>query len=290
MCTFVPQHKLLLSFSAKWDILSEKNDWPPLSTQNKTRMGEDVEPQFVPGSVVEFSGLKTTELNGKFGVVKRFAQDVGRYEIVLSGRLGTMAIKPENLTQANVIVPSNPDFKYAAHYQHIAFWPRIDGTDTIPVHAFKDWPTSDSQVEEEAFLKRRLGWDSPRIVGGVESRGTAKPDFMVYFDENDDVSPVNQAAWLTKKNLPAYEIQKLPRRCQSMKPRGVCVLIYSPLTSMLFSSNSPGEMVSSSLSGPENRRFPLHHLLDVLLFQESPEGRRQYELHDNPMHRVFGGI
>lgn len=244
------------------------------------------------GSVVELTGLQAAALNGSLGVVKRFNATSGRYHVVKSqGTNACVGIKPENITRANVVQPSDPNFAGARRYQHVVFWPRVRGVDAIPVHSFTDWP--EDWTEELQFLRRRLGYVNPQTLSGVESQGSAKPDFVMYFDAADTVSPINKAAVAIKRNLPGYEVGKLPREVQDTTPRGPCVLVYSPMTSSVTFSGGMGmskTQYAPMTSGPEGRLFSLKQLRGTLLFQESAEGRAQYRAHDNPMHRMFGGM
>ena len=226
-------------------------------------------------------------------MVKRFHAGSGRYHIVKSqGTNACVGIKPEHITRANVIQPSDPDFAGARRYQHVVFWPRVSkGIDAIPLHSFTDWP--EDWTQELPFLRRRLGYVNPQTLSGVESEGSAKPDFVVYFDAADGVSPINEAAVAIKRSLPGYEVGKLPREAQDKTPRGPCVLVYSPMTSSVMFGGGMGTsktQYAPTTAGPEGRLFSLEQLRGTLLFQESAEGRAQYRAHDNPMHRMFGGM
>ena len=256
-------------------------------------MAEDhgINARLVSGSVVQMTGLRTADLNGKLGVVKRFDKESGRYEILKShGTRASVGIKPENITQDSITKPSDPDFAGARRYQHVVFWPRVDSrrASAIPVHAFPDW----SPRSKHDFLRRRLGYVNIQSFSGVENRGSAKPDFILYFDAADDVSPINHTAAAIKSNLPGYEIGKVDREYQNKTPRGPCVLVYSPMSSTTFygGKGMPTTQVASTTSGNTNRRFSLEQLMGTLLFQESEEGRAQYRAHDNPMHRMFGDL
>ena len=246
-----------------------------------------------PGSVVKLTGLRTASLNGSLGVVKRFNEGSGRYHVVKSqGTNACVGVKPENITQDSIVQPSDPGFASARLYQHVVFWPRPDGVDSIPVHSFPDWPgRGQSKVE---YLRRKLGYTDLQRFTGVEGPGSAKPDFILFFDAADETSPVNRTALSIKMNLPSYEINKVPRNVQNKAPRGPCVLSYCPTTlGPLRSSNVEFDRLSlrngPALSDKGNKRFTLEQLRETLLFQESAESRAQYRSHDNPIHRMFAG-
>ena len=246
-----------------------------------------------PGSVVELLGLTRAELNGKLCVVKRFDDDSGRYEVYGVGSR-SLGIKPENLTQRSIVSPEHPAFSESRRFQHVIFWPRPGGArGEIPVHAFDDddWPADVDGGEptwpaRKSILKGRLGWKDPEILSGVESDSVAKPNFQVYFDAGDQTSLVNHTAVAIWRNLPGYEIAKLPLEIRNQQPRGACVLVHSVMTHICGSSWDP--VVRVTKSSNTNRKFTLQHLRNILLFQESSEGRAQYEAHDNWMHRMFG--
>ena len=248
------------------------------------------------GSLVKFTGLQAKpELNGSFAVVQQFHADKQRWEVVPSQVSGsgptTLAVKESNLTQESIITPEDSKFSGDRKYMCAAFWPRVPSCDTIPIQSFDDWPAHED--DEIPYLKRRLKWRNPQIYGGLESQGVAKPDFMLYFDASDETSAKNDVAQKMINLLPGYEKSKLgPYAKQPL--RGVCVLIYSPMVSTTTSYGLPPGMApppgTSTTSGNPNRRFSLEQLLGVLEFHESPAARAQYQSHDNPMHRMFGGM
>ena len=167
-----------------------------------------------PGSVVKLTGLRTAALNGSLGVVKRFNTGSGRYHVVKSqGTNACVGVKPENITQDSIVQPSDPEFTKSRLYQHVVFWPRPNGVDSIPVHSFTDWPgRGQSKVE---YLRRQLGYTDPQRFTGVKGPGSAKPDFILYFDAADETSPINHTALSIKRNLPSFEIIKVPRDVQN---------------------------------------------------------------------------
>jgi len=256
----------------------------------------DTDNRLAIGEIVKLQNLSRPDLNGRFGIVQSFVNDTGRYEVVSIDGHGNrrLALKPENLTQQGIIKPADPDFSSERRFQHVVFWPRPKGsTNAIPVQAFDDWPPS--HYDEEVFLMEKLHWKDPQVLGGVESRGVAKPDFMMYFDAGNTHAPINMAAKMILANLPDYELSKLGlESSHSTTPRGACVLVYSPMkmsTPQSFGipgqDDVPTEMMTA---GNPDRLFSLQQLLGTLSFQMSPEGRQQYEEHDDPMHRMFGGM
>eukprot|EP00485_Elphidium_margaritaceum_P006112 CAMPEP_0202703138 /NCGR_PEP_ID=MMETSP1385-20130828/16019_1 /ASSEMBLY_ACC=CAM_ASM_000861 /TAXON_ID=933848 /ORGANISM="Elphidium margaritaceum" /LENGTH=260 /DNA_ID=CAMNT_0049360931 /DNA_START=32 /DNA_END=814 /DNA_ORIENTATION=- len=239
------------------------------------------EQQYRPGDIVTVSGLKSAiVLNGMFGVVKRSCSvnNRNRVEVLVAGYSQAVGIKPCNLT---IMKPST-----VRRFQHAAFWSKVDGK--IPMCTFDDWPSNWSESEERRFLRKTLRWKDPQILGGIESEGVAKPNFMMYFDAGDDLSPINEAAASIENLLPGYELGKISG--SRIGPiRGICVLVYSPTMSSLTSSFGPaptGVIISDS----RDRLFSLSELRDVLAFQDSPAARAQYKAHDNHMHRMFGGL
>lgn len=235
---------------------------------------------YPPGSVVEITGLcGNVELNGMLGVVKRFVTDTERFEVMLSGRRNTIAAKPANL----ILQESSQERRF----QHAAFWPKLNRT-IIPMCTFDDWPKGDNELQERRFLREKLKWTNPTVLSGIESKNVPKPNFVIYFDADDEVSPINDIAASMEQRLPDYELTKVEYVCKGRPIRGVCVLVYSPMVSTLYSSTGPSSQVLPAQNA--NRHFSLQELRDVLKFQESPEGIAQYKAHDNPMHRVFGGM
>lgn len=178
-----------------------------------------------------------------------------------------LKLKPTNL-QA-------PTFDYEAKvHQLAAFWPTasaVRGPSDIPLSAIDGWPTS--LAAEEDHLKSAWGWGSPQFLGGIESRGKEKPDFMIAYDAEDTTSPRNLIATKVAQLLPEYERQKveLPRDGY----RGACILVFSPM---------------NTSSTPTNKRWSLNELRTVLHFHLCPDAAAQYNAHDNPMHRMFGGM
>ena len=295
-----------------------------ISTESKSKP----EVRYPSGSVVKITGLQSEKgqrFNGCYGVVKGYDSAVDRHEVLFvpgKGRAG-LSIRTDNLSQESVIGPTDSAFRQAQRYQHVCFWPRVEQGSTgsqnsggaarsksaIPVHAFNDWPSA--EYEETTFLRTVLRWSNPQLYSGIESRDVSKPDFVMYFDADDVDSPVNTTAVDIMKLLPSYELSKMPRDFQGRSPRGACVLIYSPMMSMMSSSFGGGGGLfmddlngliappdpsigrSSEPSRPKasadpKRQFSLHELRDVLLFQESSDAKVQYMEHDNPMHRMFG--
>lgn len=245
---------------------------------------------FEPTSIVKVQGLQARpELNGTFGIIKRFIEDSNRFEVIKSRGKGSLSIKPENLSQEQILKPSDKDFTNDQSWEQIAFWPNVNGV--VPVQPLRDWPHD--QFQEEHFLSSTLGYQMPKVLGGVESEGVAKPNFCMYFDAADNESPVNETAEAIAALLPSYELFKISRSMgegKSRKPfRGACVLIYSPMKITNFSSFGGPMNNATTTSGNEDTLFSAAQLKDVLDFHKSEEAKRQYQAHDNPMHRVFGG-
>jgi hypothetical protein len=245
----------------------------------------DVASSFASGSVVQIVGLeRKPELNGRLGVVKRYVPDQGRFEVLVTQRKGTLCVRPSNLKSMEI------DSAERRH-QHAVFWPEVG--DTIPMYAFDDWPGN--WTSEEAYLRNKLSMKKPKVLSGIENRGSAKPDFQFYFDADDEVSPINQVAMRIESLLPDYELSKVSTARAGRPFRGACVLIYSPIKSTSFSSEGAPPGVgppngTQTVSGNADRLFSLQQLRKVLEFQESREGLIQYKKHDNPMHRMFGGM
>ena len=245
---------------------------------------------FHDGDLVEIQGLEhKPELNGTLGVVKKFHEDRGRYEVVPTRGKKTLAIKHGNLTQKSLITPNDKQKFAERRYQNVVFWPPVDDF-SIPVQGFDDWPTNTNQ--EKSYLKSKFGWKAPTIVSGIESEGAAKPDFEMYFDVEDQVSSVNKIAQAIVALLPNYERAKVSGN-QVLQPiRGACVLCYSPTASTFdnpFNLESvPGDG-TVMISGNRDRLFSLQQMEKLLKFLHSKRARKQYKAHDNPIHRVFGG-
>jgi len=165
-----------------------------------------------------------------------------------------------NLTQDSIVKPTDSDFGAARRYEHVVFWPTIDATGSgttgtdIPVHAFEDWPDND-MVGEIPFLKERLKWKNPKILGGIVSPGNAKPDFVMYSDADDELPPINAIDMNIRDLLPGYEIGKVSSLRRGLPIRGACVLMYKPTKSTTtFIGGGSASRTDSSLP-PERDRL-----------------------------------
>jgi hypothetical protein len=252
-------------------------------TQQQNFSTDTKKSTFENGSVIRIQGLQEQlDLNGQFGVIKQYHADIQRYEVIIPRGRNTKAIKPRNLTTKNIIQSTDTSFKKDSSYNHVLFWPSINNA--IPVQAFPDWP--DIKKEEDAFLMNHLKWKNPKVAGGVTSEGNEKPDFVIYFDADDEESPLNDVAQAAIDLLPAYEIGKVPELVNGKKLRGACILVYSPLISGLVHN---GISLGEYRSGEKDLRFSHQQLLEVLKFHQTLDARAQYKRHDNAMHRLFGG-
>ena len=97
------------------------------------------------GEVVELQNLQSSGLNGRLGVVQKFHEDQGRYEIVSITGLGNqvLGVKPENLTQKGIIKPSDPQFSSLRKFQHVVFWPRPKSPQGKRYEAIVGWCSYD---------------------------------------------------------------------------------------------------------------------------------------------------
>lgn len=70
------------------------------------------------------------------------------------------------------------------------------------------------------------------------------------------------------------------------------MLIYSPMIGFNFGATNCGAAFASGphASGHEDCHFSHQQLVDVLEFHQTPRACAQFERHDNPMHRMFGGM
>jgi hypothetical protein len=268
------------------------------------------------GSLIKICDLVSrTELNNTYGLIKKFHSELGRYEVLPADRRHgcnqrkPVAIKPENITTVSIVTPSDEKaFRKDRVHQCVAFWPIVkratDNTDgkktsaaatDIAVQGFDDWP--DDWAKERKYLINKWGWKDPQLLSGIENEGSAKADFQMYFDAADGTSTINEIANAISCNLPDYEHHKCSNIAREInKIRGVCILMYSPTAMTFGCSGFPGqegqEYTESDpiMSGNSDRIFSLEQLRDVLHFQRTSHGRRQYQDHDNPMHRMYGGM
>ena len=225
------------------------------------------------GTVIRAIDLKSQKnLNGKMGVIqKEVNPETGRYPILLSQGSSLFCFKACNLEIVNL------GKKNDVKHEVMMFWPtadnyRVKKAEEIIVNPIENWPTQ--WTLEREFLKTKLGWTAPDILGGITSQGQAKPDFQMYYDAKDITSPKNVVAKCIASLLPEYEVQKVQAPQDGF--RGACILVYSPM-------NCNGVFQTS-----EEKRWSLEQMQQVLFFQTTVEAKKMYKSHDNPMHRAFG--
>ena len=158
------------------------------------------------------------------------------------------------------------------------FWPDHGGNtgkaEYVKVNPLVGWP--EDWTDEKRYLTEQKGWKIPEVLGGVTSKGKAKPDFMMYYDVGEVEAPLNQWAENIAALVPEFEHRKVPSPPQGY--RGTCILVYSPMIS--------GGKATSDIGA----KFSLEELRDVIHFHSTQEAREMYKSHDNPIHRVFGGM
>jgi len=222
--------------------------------------GEESVNLFPVGTLAIITGLvNRTVLNGRVGVIWGPLSD-GRIPIAIAREAKILRIKPKMLREATY--PNDPN-------KHIAcsFWP-WPGSGPISVSPIVGWPKLWTQ--EIPFL-RSLGWSNPKIMSGIEAEGKPKPDWVVYYDEGDTISVKNVIAERIAGLLPEFELEKM----NGGPIRGHCILVYSPM------NTSPS---------PEDKRWTLDEMRQVLSFHMTELALEQYDDHDNQMHRAFGGL
>jgi len=253
---------------------------------------------FDVGKLVRISGLKgKPELNGSLGVVVGAAPDsndrsVVRNKVMLGKGNTTISLKVCNLEEAV--------FDEAAKVHEVAlFWPpaRSDSRwDTVNVAPIAGWPEDFTQ--ETSFMKKHLEWKDPQVLGGLESFGDAKPNYMMYYDAQDTDSFVNHFANKMAFQLPPYELMKVPKPEGSGDYRGACIIVYSPMMSISGSSNSPTAEIdlsdlskwTSQASGAKKSLQDLRKVVEFHYKKGAGAASNQYNKHDNIMHRMFGGV
>ena len=216
-------------------------------------------------------------LNGRLALVVRFTEDFLRCGVVLGHDPKIYSILEANLTPAEFSqlnttrkIEKQPWFSNDRRYQVCEFWPNhLKGTSNVKVNPITNWPADWTQ--EIPFLREIMHWGRPVVVGGVTSRGQPKPDFMFYFDAEDQDSIPNIFAKQMLRLLPHYEMQKIADDLKE-EIRGNCVLVYSPMIT------------------PESKMFTMAQLRDVIEFHGTQDADKMYDAHDNPYHRVFGGL
>lgn len=232
---------------------------------------------FNVGNLVKISGLKAKpELNGSLGVVVGTAPDSSdqtlvRNKVMLSKGNTTVSLKASNLAMA-VFDETSPIHEVAL------FWPPTasDSSEAVKVAPIVGWPIC--WTLEDKFMKEKLQWSNPQILGGVEGPGDVKPNYMMYYDAGDDQSFVNHFATKIAAQLPAYEHQKVEKPCTG-EYRGACIIVYSPM------NTSPDYGSEAKKSLRDLRRIVEWHCTEA-----GNMTGMQYKAHDNPFHRVWGGV
>eukprot|EP00548_Thalassiothrix_antarctica_P009304 CAMPEP_0194155682 /NCGR_PEP_ID=MMETSP0152-20130528/65512_1 /TAXON_ID=1049557 /ORGANISM="Thalassiothrix antarctica, Strain L6-D1" /LENGTH=250 /DNA_ID=CAMNT_0038862763 /DNA_START=35 /DNA_END=787 /DNA_ORIENTATION=- len=247
---------------------------------------------FSVGDLVRIQGLQgKPEWNSQIGVVMGYHDNQDRYEILPSRGKKTLAIKAINLTNQGFIASKDPDFGQKRAFDNLFVWPSVqrkeDEKTIIPVQGFLDLPETSrfDWEDQDNYIRNLLKWKSVDNIGGVEEHGRDKATFMLLFDGSDGTSPINHAAQSMMDSVPNYKKSSHPK---DLKLRGVCVLTYSPTKSTLMSSSGfeSQQMVESN----PDRRFTHQQLYDIVKFHSSDAAKKQYKAHDNPLHRVFGGL
>lgn len=248
--------------------------------------------KYAPGDLVKISGIKMRpQLNGQIGVVKAFHEDQGRFEIVPTRGEGTLGLKPDNLSDTMFVKPNDEEFGTKRQFDNLVFWPSVkDGDKTVvPVHAFPDLPKIGygDWKKQDDYIYKALKWRSVDHVGGIEEEGRAKATFLLLFDGTDDTSPINESAQAIVKLLPKYQVRKTVLG-DGRPVRGACMLSYSPTKSTV--SNGGSTNVNVKMESSPDRLFTHQQLSNILEFHTLKKAKAQYKAHDNPMHRVLGGL
>lgn len=226
------------------------------------------------GDLVRIAGISSEkELNDQLALVLELVENTGRVAVRIQRGNRTLSLRPEKLTKLNF---NSKERKY----QHCAFWPCLNNTGKPVVFPISSWPKD--YKDEIPFLKSVMKWHNPQILGGVTSKGQAKPDFMMYYDAGDTESPLNLFAKRFALLLPDYELFKVEAPEDGY--RGTCVLIFSPMTSILTKHNI------STVSADESKQWSLEELKEVITFHMSNEAEKMYERHSHPAHRMYGDI
>ena len=232
------------------------------------------------GALAEIYGLRhQPALNGQVGSVQHWLEDKARFLVILARGNAQLWVKPTNLK------PYTFDIE-AVGLTAIACWPMSPPirAERIQMQMLRDWP-QDDWTTERSYLRKELVWRNPQLLGGITSRGQAKPDFMMYYDAYDCVSPVNTIAEHMASLVPIWELRKASAPTSGY--RGVCVLVYSPTTGSLTGPNFSSGMFASSLV---DATFTAAQLREVLHYQTTSAAAAMYQRHQDPMHCVFGGL
>jgi hypothetical protein len=247
--------------------------------------------RFSVGDLVRIHGLVSKpQFNQMIGVVKAYHENMERYEIQPSRGSSSLAIKPINLSDDEFLKPTDDKFKTERAFQSVFLWPSPKTSTNNPIQCFSDFPPVDNPSEQDAYVQKELGWKSVDTLSGIEEEGRGKPTFLLLFDGLDESSPKNHAAMKIARLLPPYERKKCSRYRGII--RGVVVLVYSPMKSTFFTSGLGLDHLNNLqvVEANQNRRFTHKLLNDIIEFHKTDRADQQYEKHDNPMHRGFGGI
>ena len=227
--------------------------------------------------------------NGTVGLVKQWLDGKERFAVIPPRGDRLLLVQSLNMN------------KYACDettggLSAIAFWPETAARkrDNIPTHALQGWPTNTYSGEgwplsdhaQRTYLRDTLSWSDPQCLGGVTSRGQPKPDFVMYYDAGDDVSPANGMAERVAALMPSWERSKVPAPPSGY--RGVCVLEYAPTIRQTFGSHS--EWSPPVASRTPTLKFTLAELREALLYQSTEDAEAMYARHNDPMHCVLGGL
>eukprot|EP00978_Attheya_sp_CCMP212_P016853 scaffold44492_cov56-Attheya_sp.AAC.1 len=249
--------------------------------------------------VVEIHGLqKAQHFNGRKALVlKRVTEGplAGRFQVLPGAKGGhTIAVQSSNLRKVHYA----DNIMTERCHQMCFFWPnkksKSDPSPPFVTDVGEEWPPEENDFLEKQHLKSVHGWTEPALLSGITSQGQEKPDFQMYVDTGDTVSPINHIATTIAKLLPSYEISKASSYSSGKPIHGPCVFMYSPTKSSFFgSSNAPvpvPNLQPGFMSSNANKQWSLESLQHALQYHMTSDAEDAYRLHDNPMHRVFGGI
>lgn len=217
---------------------------------------------YEPGDLIVFQGLNLAKhLNGKTGVIISYIPHMMRYKVHPTKAECSVAVNPVNLTQKNLILPGDDEFKMNKH-TCAAFWPHKG----IPVQGFCDWPKD--WTKEIEYLKQTCSWEKPFVINGITVDSNKSPNFVIYFDAGDNHSPVNMLAEAILSNLPLWEQSKVKVGCgDSIRIRGVCILCYDlPTVESDFVTNETTVPLCSSEQINKNELFSLQEMQDILYY------------------------
>ena len=248
--------------------------------------------EFSVGDLVRVHGLVSKpQFNHMIGVVKAYHENTERYEIQPSRGSKTLAVKAVNLSDDEFFKPTDDRFKTERAYDNVFLWPSPNATARIPIQCFTDCPSAETPSAQDTYIQNKLGWQSVDTLSGVEEEGRDKATFLLLFDGLDESSPENHMAMQIAQLLPKYKVQSCSRYKGII--RGVAILVYSPTKSTFGSSmglgmeHMHGQQV---IEANPNRRFTPQLLYDILQFHTTDRAKRQYNIHDDPMHRAFGAF